>query len=250
MRLFLSFLFVSVLVAGACSDGATSTTAGPPDETTAVATTATTVTAAPSTTSAPSATTVVSATTTAGSPNATSGVPSATCINGWETPAPGTSLRTQPLDMIRWYLGLDAEDRFIVETMRFFRGPEDVEIMAPRGEVGRWYVEAHLQADPEVAGRWIVAGSAGGDGDEWGGVRAEAAAGTVGFEPGMWTSWTGDEGEPRRGEPIDTFNPPCTAEHGPYCQCNWGVDGCSCSNDERLACTGIPPTVMGCLNGL
>lgn len=248
MRAFLSLLFVSALVAAACTDGATPTTGVPPGESTAVVTTAPVPTTIPSTTTIAATNTSAASTTittTTGAAAPTSGAASATCVNGWTTPVPGTSLRKLPLDLIRRYLELDAGDLFIVETMRYFDGPEDVEVIAPRRDVQRWYVEAHLQSDPAVGGRWIVRYVS----DEINGVAGEAPAGSVGFEPGTWTTYVG-EGSEREGAEIDPFNPPCTVGHGPYCQCNWGVDGCSCSDDEHPACTGIPPTVMGCLDGL
>jgi len=253
MRVSLLLLFVVALVAAACSNGASPTTGAPPGESTAVATTATVpgttsppTTAAPTTAPAPATTTVAPATTAPATTVPASGLPSATCANGWKTPVPGTPLRKQPLDLIRGYLGLDAGDLFIVETMRYFRGPEDIEVIAPRRDVDRWYVEAHLQSDPSVAGRWIVRYV----NDGILGVMAEAPAGTVGFEAGTWTMYSGEGGVDRAGEMTDPFNPPCTAAHGPYCTCNWGVEGCSCSDDEHPLCTGIPPTVMGCLDGL
>jgi len=170
-----------------------------------------------------------------------------TCANGWSTPAPGTPFRKLPLDAIREYLGLNSDDLFIVETMRYFTGQEDVGVIAPRDDaVDRWYIEAHLQSDPTVTGRWIVRAF---DGDEGGSVMAEAPTGTTGFEPGIWMAETGGE-VGSVGEQYDPFDPPCTAANGPYCQCNWGAEGCSCDDDEIPMCTGIPPTVMGCLNGL
>jgi len=166
------------------------------------------------------------------------GPASPTCINGWATPDPGSALRTVAIDMIRMSLGLSQSDTFVVDQMRYFRGPEDVGIIAPRRDVERWYVEARLRTDPSVAGRWIVRRTDVGEG-----VAYQAPYGTTGYEPGLWT---GEEGEGAEYEP---FNPPCTAAHGPYCTCDWGVSGCSCADSASAICTGPPPEVMGCLAG-
>lgn len=167
-----------------------------------------------------------------------SGPASPTCVKGWTTPAPGTALRTYPLDMLRISLGLSPGATLVVEETRYFVGPEDVGISAPRRDVERWYVKASVQGDPSVAGRWIVRRT-----DVGAGVAYQAAHATTGYEPGVWT---GHEGE---GATYDPFTPPCTATHGPYCPCDWGVSGCSCTDSGRPICTGPPPEVMGCLAG-
>ena len=161
----------------------------------------------------------------------------ATCVNGWITPTHGTDLRTFPLDMIRVHLGLDADDLFIVNEMRYFVGPEDVEVIAPRRDVERWYVDAFLQNDPSIAGRWIVRRIDIGEG-----VACEADAGTTGFATGTW--WAPFAGG------YDPFTPACTSDNGPFCTCHWGVGGCNCADAGQPACTGPPPEVMGCLAGL
>jgi len=121
--------------------------------------------------------------------------------------------------------------------MRYFDGPEDVEVISPRRNVERWYVDAYQQNDSSIAGRWIVRRIDIGEG-----VAYEADAGTTGFATGTW--WSRDAGG------YDPFTPACTADNGPYCTCDWGVDGCSCADTSQPACTGPPPEVMGCLEGL
>jgi hypothetical protein len=170
-------------------------------------------------------------------PSAVGGAPSGTCVNGWATPDPGTELATFPLETLRTYLGLGSVDELVVDTVRYFTGPEDVEVVEPRTQVERWYVEAILVSEPAPAGRWMIRRTAVGSG-----VVADAPYGTTGFGPGLW--WSSDAGG------YDPFDPPCTAAHGPYCPCAWGVGGCSCDDPAQPACTGPPPEVMGCLDGL
>ncbi len=159
------------------------------------------------------------------------------CVNGWITPVLGAALRTMPLDHIRGYLELGSGDLFIVDEMRYFVGPEDVQVAAPRRDVERWYVEAHQQADPSIAGRWIVRRIPIGEG-----LAYSADAGTTGFAEGVW--WSEVAGG------YDPFTPSCVGANGPYCMCDWGVLGCSCTDTDHPICTGPPPEVMGCLAGL
>ncbi len=238
MARWLALLICLAVVAGACSDDP-STTDPPP---TAVATTA-----APPTTGSPPTTGVqpttapdptTAATTTVAAPTTLpSGAATATCVTGWFTPSPGSALRTFPLDMIRAHLGLGSGDLFIVNEMRYFDGPEDVEMISPRRNVERWYVDAYQQDDPAIAGRWIVRRIDIGEG-----VAYEAPAGTTGFATGTW--WALDGGG------FDPFTPECTVDNGPFCMCDWDVDGCDCADTSQPACTGPPPEVMGCLDGL
>jgi hypothetical protein len=93
-----------------------------------------------------------------------SGARSPTCIDGWTTPAPGTARRSNAIDMIRTSLVPRKGDTYVVDEMRYFTGPEDTEISAPRRDVERWYVKAHLQTDPSVADRWILRRTDVGDG--------------------------------------------------------------------------------------
>jgi hypothetical protein len=140
--------------------------------------------------------------------------------------------------MIRGFLSLSAGDLFVVDDMRYFVGPEDVELIAPRRDVERWYVKAYQQIDPTINGRWIIRRINIGEG-----VAYWAEYSSVGYEEGTWTGYEGESAE------YDPFHPPCTADHGPYCTCDWGVAGCSCSDTDHPACWGPPPEVMGCLDG-
>lgn len=188
------------------------------------------------------------------------GPPSSSCVNGWTTPERGTALRTWPLDQLRGWFN-QPDGLFVVDEMRHFVGPNSAETIAPRMTVDWWYVEAHLQSDPAIAGRWIYGFEEGrwttdpplsGHVGPW----AEAEYGTTGFEPGVWTTYVGGD---ESGGPIP-YDPfwagPCTPERGPYCECPWGVLGCGCTSHEGksageiILCSGPPPEVMGCLSGL
>ena len=162
---------------------------------------------------------------------------SVSCVGGWVAPTPGSELRTFPLDMIRGYLGLGPGALFVVSTMRYFVGPEDVEITAPRRDVERWYVEASQLDDRDIAGRWIVRRIPSGEG-----VAYQADPETTGFDEGPWWS--------RDAEDCDPFTPAFEASNGPYCLCESGVLGCSCSDSTRPICTGTPPENLGCFADL
>ena len=110
--------------------------------------------------------------------SATSGQPTAACAEGWDTPAPGSPVRSDGLDLLRISLG--TSDRFVVEDIRYFTGPDGVE---------RWYVKARLENEPTFRGRYLVERR----GDS-GGVVAVASADTAGWQSPDWAGFEG-EGE-------------------------------------------------------
>ena len=151
---------------------------------------------------------------------------------------------------------LYTDELFVVREMRHFVGPNDVNTLAPRWTADWWYVEAYLRSDPDTLGRWIYEmeeglwaefPSEGGHVGPWG----RAPGDSKGFGPGIWLQGDGDVGY---RDPF--WLGPCTPERGPYCECPWGVLGCTCASqedksaDEILMCTGLPLEVMGCLSGL
>ncbi len=164
----------------------TTTTATAPT-TTAVPTSTTTTVLALTTTAAPTSTTTTSVV-----PALPSGGASATCVNGWFTPEPGTPLRRDPLDLMRRDMGLDTTDLFVVDEMRYFVGPEDLNVIEPRRDVERWYVKGYLEADPTFAGRWLVRRVLGNEAIA--GVNGVAGYDTTGYEEGTWTTFSGGEG--------------------------------------------------------
>lgn len=139
-------------------------------------------------------------------------------------------MRTFPLDMIRPAPG----ELFIVDEMRYFVGPEDPNIIAPRRDVERWYVKAHLQSDPSYAARWLIRRV-----DVGAGVFGIAPFDSTGYAPGTWLAFedgggtsTAYPGIPglHTGTPYDPFETPCTVPGDTHC-------------------TGPGPEVMGCLDG-
>ncbi|HWO08862.1 MAG TPA: hypothetical protein VNN80_05260, partial [Polyangiaceae bacterium] len=148
---------------------------------------------------------------------ATAGAPSPTCVKGWVAPERGSSLRSAVLNMLRSRPG----ERFVVEEMRYFVGPEDADVVDPRGNVERWYVKAYSELEPRRRQRWLVRRAAIGSG-----VDAVAPYESKGYGPSIWRRPdTPDEGL------ADPFAHPCRdARPG-----------------ER--CMGLPREVLGCLAG-
>jgi hypothetical protein len=145
------------------------------------------------------------------------GKPSPTCVNGWSTPERGTALRGAPLDMMRVRPG----ERFIIEEMRYFVGPEDADVLGARGDVERWYVKASTEAEPRRRQRWLVRRAKIGSG-----IDAIAAFESTGYGPGIWRR--PDASDPSWADP---FERPCQGTK---------------PGDK---CTGLPREVLGCLSG-
>jgi len=139
-----------------------------------------------------------------------------TCVNGWSSPGRGSKLRKAALDMIRER----HSERFVVVDLRYFRGPEDAEVMGPPREVERWYIKAYSVARHSRRQRWLVRRASVGSG-----IDAVAPFDSTGFSPGTW----------RRPDAVDEsvsdpFQRPC----------------------DRVGakCMGLPRDVIGCLRGL
>ena len=149
--------------------------------------------------------------------SASAGASSPTCVQGWVTPERGSSLRSAVLNMLRTRPG----ERFVVEEMRYFVGPEDPDVIDPRGNVERWYVKAYSELEPRRRQRWLVRRAAIGSG-----VDAVAPYESKGYGPAVWRRPdTPDESL------ADPFERPCRdAQPG-----------------ER--CMGLPREVLGCLAG-
>jgi hypothetical protein len=145
------------------------------------------------------------------------GAATATCVNGWSTPERGSALRGAVLDMMRVRPG----ERFVVEEMRYFVGPEDAEVLGSRGDVERWYVKAFTETEPRRRLRWLVRRAPVGSG-----VDAVAPFESTGFGASTWR---------RPDAPdeslADPFERPCEGTQ---------------PGDK---CTGLPREVLGCLSG-
>jgi hypothetical protein len=146
-----------------------------------------------------------------------SGPPSATCVNGWITPARGSRLRKAALDMIRE----TPDERFGVVEMRYFVGPEDAEVLSPQREVERWYVKAYSSTHHQHRGRWLVRRAPLGAG-----VDAVAPYGSHGYGPHTWKRIDATD-----ESLADPFLRPCEG------------------SKPGQKCMGLPRQVLGCLAG-
>lgn len=223
-------LAVVAAVVWAARDGddapiaATGTTAGvePLTSTTAAVTTTT----ASTTTAIPSATTVADGATTTPEPAGNAG---AGCLNGWTAPGQGTSLRAEPLDIIRQQMGITGQFRVI--EMRYFTGPEVPWILEPRSPfVEWWYVKAQLVENPAFRARWLVA-------RRWEpprrGIAAVAPFETEGYRSPDWRDFIGDR-------------PPHAVEGLPGM---WAGDDFDFTVGEDGETPGLPDEVVHCLDG-
>lgn len=103
-------------------------------------------------------------------PRLRSAKPSASCVNGWRQPAPGTVDHDEPLYALRASQGLAAE--FHVVDLRHFTGPSRVE---------RWYGQVVYTGRPEFLVRFLAERRTGR-------TRIVAVAGyaTTGFASPDW----------------------------------------------------------------
>lgn len=150
-------------------------------------------------------------------PRASSGASSETCINGWLAPGRGNPLRRAALDMIR----ARKSERFVVVEMRYFRGPEDAEVIGPQREVERWYVKAYSTGRDARRQRWLLRRAEVGRG-----IDAVAEFDSTGYAPGTWQRPDASD-----DSVSDPFQRPCDRQ----------------SAGEK--CMGLPYAVLGCLDG-
>ena len=149
--------------------------------------------------------------------SASAGNASATCVKGWSAPERGSALRGAALDMMR----VRAGERFVVEEMRYFVGPEDAEVLGARGDVERWYVKASTETEPRRRQRWLVRRAKIGSG-----IDAIAPFDSTGYGPRTWRR--PDANDPSLADP---FERPCQGTK---------------PGDK---CMGLPREVLGCLSG-
>ena len=171
--------------------------------------------------------------------NLPSGPASPTCINGWITPFPGSALWNDGLG----YIGVSATGPvdpfdFVVEVMRYCVGPEDANLLAPRPDVERWYIEGYSEIDPAYRSRWIARRTNVGAGLAW-----VAPYGSTGFGSGLWEDCV----DPcRTGNVAGNFCEPGCGEDPQRHPCTGIAPGAWVPGD----CSGLPPEVLGCLSGL
>jgi hypothetical protein len=164
-----------------------------------------------------------------GKPPPRRGAPSATCVNGWRTPAEGSPDATDPLGIIRRTTGVTAP--FEVVDMRMFVGPE-----SPPSDKGylidivRWYVKLYAPDDLSFQGRFLVESRRFGRG-----LSAVAPYDTRGFRSPDWRGFQYDSGDT---EPRVVPGLPGT----------WsGVEYDFVNGGEGLDLPGLPASLVGCL---
>lgn len=156
------------------------------------------------------------------------GLPSTGCVNGWQSPAPGTPLYEEGRALVPPHIQPDAI--YGVLEMRYFTGPEAPWIIEPRPEVvERWYIKGSLDNGTD-AGRWLVEKRS----DVVKGVSAVAPFDSSGFRSPDWVGFVGD------GSPSIYPGLPGSWPGIPY-------DFVTGEGDSGQP--GLPPEVVDCLAG-
>jgi hypothetical protein len=163
-------------------------------------------------------------------PPPTSGSASADCVEGWITPASGSTQATFPLRVIRRTVRIPGDP--VVVDMRYFVGPESPP--SEKGyllEIERWYVKLYVEEDLSFQGRFLV------ESREFGaGVAAVAPYDTKGFRSPDWSGFAWNEAEPDR----KTY---------PGLPGKWsGIRYDFVRGSAGLAIRGLPPQVTGCMD--
>jgi hypothetical protein len=164
-----------------------------------------------------------------GKPPPRRGAPSATCVNGWRTPAEGSPDATDPLGIIRRTTGLEAP--FEVVDMRMFVGPESPP--SDKGyltDIRRWYIKLYAPDDLSFQGRFLVESRRFGRG-----LSAVAPYDTRGFRSPDWRGFQYDSGDTE-------------ARVVPGLPGTWsGVEYDFVKGGEGLDLPGLPASLVGCL---
>jgi len=159
------------------------------------------------------------------------GPATSTCVQGWVTPAEGSSEFTQPLGIIRRTTGVKGP--LVVTEMRYFVGPESPPSeMNYLLEVERWYIHLYAKDAPAFKGRFLVEARRFGRG-----LSAVAPYDTSGFRS---PDWVGLEYNSADTTPRSYPGLPGRWEGTPYDF----VDG-----GAGLGFPGLPAEVTGCLDG-
>lgn len=152
-------------------------------------------------------------------------------MNGWVTPSRGSAQFTDPLGIIRRTTGVQGP--LVVTDMRYFTGPE-----SPVSEQGyllvveRWYVKLYAKDDPAFQGRFLVETRRFGRG-----LSAVAPYDTHGFRSPDWIGFQYDS--------ADT-----TPKTYPGLPGQWeGIPYDFVKGGGGLDFPGLPPQVVGCLDG-
>ncbi|MEW6059774.1 MAG: hypothetical protein AB1551_06505 [Actinomycetota bacterium] len=165
------------------------------------------------------------------SPPPTQGPATGSCVHGWVMPEVGSPQYTEPLGIIRRTTGV--EGPLVATDMRYFTGPE-----APPSkqgylqEIERWYIRLYAENDPAFQGRFLVEARWFGRG-----VAAVAPYRTHGFRSPDWVGFQYDGGD-------------TTARTYPGLPGQWeGQPYDFVSGGGGLEFPGLPPDVVGCLDG-
>jgi hypothetical protein len=164
-------------------------------------------------------------------PPPTKGPATASCVEGWQTPADGTPAFTDPLGIIRRTTRVKGP--LTVVDMRRFVGPE-----SPPSEQGyllaveRWYIKLYAVDDPAFQGRFLVESRRFGRG-----LSAVAPYDSRGFRSPDWIGFQFDSADIAR----KTY---------PGLPGAWsGIPYDFVKGGAGLKFPGLPAEVMGCLEG-
>lgn len=149
-------------------------------------------------------------------PPPTSAEPTADCVNGWSTPAPGWAEYDDALGILSSQLGVDGP--WQLDAMRYFTATDGAQ---------RWYVRGAMATDANFRGRFLIEARA-----EDAGVVAVAPYESTGFHSPDWTGFTGE------GEPQTYLGLPGRWSGTPYDFVSGGAS----------AVPGLPAEVIGCLS--
>ena len=161
----------------------------------------------------------------------TAGPVSATCDQGWTTPAPLSTQYENPLALIRTVTHTSGPLKVV--DMRYFVGPESPP--SDQGyikEIERWYVKVYDPHDYRFQGRFILEHNRFGHG-----VVAVAPYDTKGFKSPDWSGFQWDSGD-------------LTRHSYPGLPGTWeGVRYDFVKGGAGLTIPGLPKAVQGCLAG-
>jgi hypothetical protein len=157
-----------------------------------------------------------------------SGGASTNCVNGWSTPAAGSSLYAEGLSVIEGQMGVQGP--WQVAEMRYFSGPDVPWIEPQRPLVERWYIKAALADQAGFRGRWLVEKRT----PLIEGISAVAPWDTHGYQSPDWTAFEGE------GKPVTYIGLPGEWAGIPY-------DFVTGAGDSGQP--GLPDQVSGCLGG-
>ena len=165
------------------------------------------------------------------SPPPTAGAAASTCVGGWVTPAKGSSLWNQPLELIS--RTTTERKPLVVVDMRTFVGPESPpDNKNYLKDIRRWYVKAYAKGDPAFQGRFLVEQRRFGSG-----VVAVAPYDTSGFASPNWVGFQW------RSEDLDRLSYPSLPG-------TWqGKAYDFVTGGAGLTLHGLPVEMAGCMDG-